>query len=47
MCINLIVGAIYCKLISEISNLIYVVIGNLTMIKTNCYNVSHTQRPTY
>ena len=23
----------------------YLVIGNLTMIKTNCYNVSHTQRP--
>ena len=23
----------------------YLVIGNLTMIKTNCYNVSQTQRP--
>ncbi len=23
----------------------FLVIGNLTMIKTNCYNVSHTQRP--
>ncbi len=23
----------------------YLVIGNLTMIKTDCYNVSHTQRP--
>ena len=23
----------------------YLVIGNLTIIKTNCYNVSHTQRP--